>query len=93
MPESCPKTEWRAHVALSYPEVEAWVREFAPLVSRSPIEKVGPAHIATLKTFDQPLSALEGAPSRRAHCDAARTSSFPPPRGPRELVLRVHRLG
>ena len=42
------------------PEVEAWVRELDPLVSRSPIEKAGPAHIATLKTFAPPLAALDG---------------------------------
>ena len=42
------------------PEVEAWVRELDPLVSRAPIEKAGPAHIATLKTFDPPLAALDG---------------------------------
>ena len=42
------------------PEVEAWVRELDPLVSRSPIEKAGPAHIATLKTFEPPLSELDG---------------------------------
>src|SRR5581483_11259091 len=29
-------------------------------VSAFPIEKAGPAHIATLKTFDPPLAALEG---------------------------------
>jgi formamidopyrimidine-DNA glycosylase len=42
------------------PEVEAWVRELDPLVSARPIEQAGPAHIATLKTFDPPLSALDG---------------------------------
>ena len=42
------------------PEVEAWVRELGPLVSRAPIEKAGPAHIATLKTFAPPLSTLDG---------------------------------
>ena len=42
------------------PEVEAWRRALDPEVARSPIEKAGPAHIATLKTFDPPLSALEG---------------------------------
>ncbi len=42
------------------PEVEAWVRELDPLVSRSPILQAGPAHIATLKTFDPPLRELEG---------------------------------
>ena len=50
------------------PEVEAWVRELDPLVSRSPVETARPGHIATLKTFDPPPSALEGqrfAGSRR----------------------------
>ena len=42
------------------PEIEAWVRELDPLVSAAPIEQAGPAHIATLKTFDPPLSALDG---------------------------------
>ena len=41
------------------PEVEAWVRELDPLVSAAPVLKAGPAHIATLKTFD-PLRELEG---------------------------------
>ena len=49
------------------PEVEAWVRELAPLVSRASIEQAGPAHIATLKTFDPPLSALAGI--GRAHAN------------------------
>jgi formamidopyrimidine-DNA glycosylase len=42
------------------PEVEAWRRQLDPDVKRYPIERAGPAHIATLKTFDPPLSALEG---------------------------------
>jgi formamidopyrimidine-DNA glycosylase len=42
------------------PEVEAWVRELDPLVSASPVLHAGPAHIATLKTFDPPLRELEG---------------------------------
>ena len=42
------------------PEVEAWRRQLDPLVKRSPIEKAGPAHIATLKTIEPPLSALDG---------------------------------
>ena len=41
------------------PEVEAWRRALDPDVQRSPIEKAGPAHIATLKTFDPPLHALD----------------------------------
>ena len=42
------------------PEVEAWRRQLDPLVRRSPVAQAGPAHIATLKTFDPPLEALEG---------------------------------
>jgi len=42
------------------PEVEAWVRELDPLVSAAPVLQAGPAHIATLKTFDPPLRELEG---------------------------------
>ena len=42
------------------PEVEAWVRELDPLVSRAPVERAGPAHVATLKTIDPPLAALDG---------------------------------
>ncbi len=42
------------------PEVEAWVRELDPLVSRSPVDRAGPAHVATLKTIDPPLASLEG---------------------------------
>ena len=42
------------------PEMEAWRRALNDPISAFPIEKAGPAHIATLKTFDPPLSALEG---------------------------------
>jgi formamidopyrimidine-DNA glycosylase len=69
------------------PEVEAWVRELAPLVSRAPVARAGPAHIATLKTFDPPLDALEG----RRFAGATRRGKnllFPTEDG--ELVLRVH---
>ena len=69
------------------PEVEAWVRELAPLVSRAPVDTAGPAHIATLKTFDPPLRALEG----RTFSGAVRRGKnllFPTADG--ELVLRVH---
>ena len=43
------------------PEVEAWVRELeaARLALRRSYQ-AGPAHIATLKTFDPPLRELEG---------------------------------
>jgi formamidopyrimidine-DNA glycosylase len=69
------------------PEVEAWVRELAPLVSRAPIEKAGPAHIATLKTFDPPLAALEG---RRLDGSRRRGKNLLFPTEDGELVLRVH---
>jgi formamidopyrimidine-DNA glycosylase len=69
------------------PEVEAWVRELDPLVSARPIDRAGPAHVATLKTIDPPLGALEsrqlaGARRRGKHL------LFPTADG--ELVLRVH---
>ena len=69
------------------PEVEAWVRELDAPVSAAPIERAGPAHIATLKTFDPPLSALEtrrfeGARRRGKHL------LFPTDDG--ELLLRIH---
>src|SRR4029078_8244012 len=69
------------------PEVEAWGRLLDADVKRSPIEKAGPAHIATLKTFDPPLAALEGeyfAGVRRR----AKRLLFPTDDG--ELVLMVH---
>ena len=56
------------------PEVEAWVRELAPLVSRAAIEKAGPAHIATLKTVrTASRHSTDDASMDRA--GAARTSS------------------
>jgi formamidopyrimidine-DNA glycosylase len=69
------------------PEVEAWVRELGPLVAREPVERAGPAHIATVKTFEPPLAALEGrtlAGARRR----GKNLLFPTVDG--ELVLRVH---
>jgi formamidopyrimidine-DNA glycosylase len=69
------------------PEVEAWVRELDPLVSASPIERAGPAHVATLKTVVPPLSTLEGR--RLAGAERrAKNLLFPTEDG--ELVLRVH---
>src|SRR5512145_2031451 len=78
--------EWSARVP-ELPEVEAWVRELAPLVSRSPIDRAGPAHIATLKTFDPPLTALEG---RRLEGSSRRGKNLLFPTTDGELVLRVH---
>jgi formamidopyrimidine-DNA glycosylase len=69
------------------PEVEAWVRELAPQVSASPIERAGPAHVATLKTIDPPLCALEG---RRLAGAERRGKHLLFPTDDGELVLRVH---
>ena len=69
------------------PEVEAWVRELAPLVAAAPVLKAGPAHIATLKTFDPPLAALEGRRFEGAH-RRGKWLLFPTEDG--ELQLRVH---
>ena len=69
------------------PEVEAWVRELDPLVSRASIEKAGPAHIATLKTFAPPLSALDG---RRFAGSRRRGKNLLFPVDDQDLVLRVH---
>jgi formamidopyrimidine-DNA glycosylase len=48
------------------PEMEAWRRQLADPVSAFPVAKAGPAHIATLTTFDPPLTALEGKRFRGA---------------------------
>jgi formamidopyrimidine-DNA glycosylase len=69
------------------PEVEAWRRQLDPLVKRSPIEQAGPAHIATLKTFDPPLKALEG---NSLHGVERRAKRFLLPTADGELVLLVH---
>jgi formamidopyrimidine-DNA glycosylase len=69
------------------PEVEAWVRELDPLVSRSPVLRAGPAHVATLKTIDPPLSSLEG---RRLEGAERRGKNLLFPTEEGDLVLRVH---
>jgi len=69
------------------PEVEAWVRELDPQVSAYPIERAGPAHVATLKTIDPPLAALEG---RRLEGAERRGKNLLFPTDDGELVLRVH---
>ena len=69
------------------PEVEAWVRELAPLVSAAPVLRAGPAHIATLKTFDPPLGALEG---RRFEGARRRGKWLLFPTDDGELQLRIH---
>jgi formamidopyrimidine-DNA glycosylase len=69
------------------PEVEAWVRELDPLVSARPIERAGPAHVATLKTFDPPLKDLEG---RRFEGAERRGKNLLFPTEDGELVLHAH---
>ena len=69
------------------PEMEAWRRALEDPVSAFPIVKAGPAHIATLKTFDPPLSSLEGRQLAGAERRAKRLF-FPTTDG--ELVLLVH---
>ncbi len=70
-----------------FPEVEAARRALDAPVSASAIAKAGPAHIATLKTFDPPLSALEG---RRFSGARRRGKHFLFPTDDGELVLHVH---
>jgi formamidopyrimidine-DNA glycosylase len=69
------------------PEMEAWRRQLDDPVSAFPIAKAGPAHIATLKTFDPPLAALEGRRLAGAERRAKRLL-FPTEDG--ELVVLVH---
>ena len=42
------------------PEVEAWVRGLDGPVAAQRVERAGPGHVATLKTFDPPIQELEG---------------------------------
>src|SRR5438094_2584398 len=67
--------------------MEAWRRALDDPVSAFPIVKAGPAHIATLKTFDPPLSALEGRQLAGADRRAERLL-FPTTDG--ELLVLVH---
>jgi formamidopyrimidine-DNA glycosylase len=69
------------------PEMEAWRRALDEPVAAFPIAKAGPAHIATLKTFDPPLSALEG---RRLEGVRRRAKRLLLPTDDGELVLLVH---
>src|SRR6266513_3324673 len=69
------------------PEMEAWRRALNDPVSAFPIARAGPAHVATLKTFDPPLSVLEGRRLAGAERRAKRLL-FPTDDG--ELVVLVH---
>ena len=69
------------------PEVEALRRSLDEPVRAAPVARAGPAHVATLKTFDPPLTTLEG----RRLAGARRRGKhllFPAEDG--ELVLHVH---
>ena len=67
--------------------MEAWRRQLEDPVTAFPIAKAGPAHIATLKTYDPPLSALEG---RRLEGVERRAKRLLFPTDDGELVLLVH---
>jgi formamidopyrimidine-DNA glycosylase len=69
------------------PEMEAWRRQLTEPVSAAPIAKAGPAHIATLKTFDPPLDALVG---RRLSGAERRGKRLLFPTDDGELILLVH---
>ena len=63
------------------------MRELSPLVSRAPIDRAGPAHVATLKTFAPPLASLDG---RRFEGSRRRGKNLLFPIEGEDLVLRVH---
>jgi formamidopyrimidine-DNA glycosylase len=69
------------------PEMEAWRRQLNDRVSAHPIAKAGPAHIATLKTFDPPLDVLAGRQLSGVERRGKRLL-FPTEDG--ELVLLIH---
>jgi formamidopyrimidine-DNA glycosylase len=71
------------------PEVEALRRALDDPVSAFPVSKAGPAHIATLKTFDPPLRVLEGRRFSGAERRGKRLL-FPTDDG--ELVLLLHMM-
>jgi formamidopyrimidine-DNA glycosylase len=70
-----------------FPEIEALRRELDEPVRAFAIAKAGPAHVATLKTYDPPLSALEG---RRFAGAERRAKNVLLPTDDGELVLHVH---
>jgi formamidopyrimidine-DNA glycosylase len=70
-----------------YPEVEALCRSLDEAVRAAPVERAGPMHIATVKTFDPPLTALEGRRLGGAN-RRGKHLLFPTEEG--DLVLHVH---
>src|SRR3954453_8444884 len=69
-----------------FPEIEALRRQLDDPIRASPVAKAGPAHIATLKTYEPPLSALEG---RRFGGAERRGKNILPSTDDGELVLPV----
>ena len=69
------------------PEIEALRRLLDGPVSALPVARAGPAHIATLKTFDPPIGTLEG---RRLAGAERRGKNLLFPTEDDELVLRIH---
>ena len=69
------------------PEIEALRRALDEPVRAAPVARAGPAHVATLKTFDPPLRALEG---RRLAGARRRGKHLMFPTDDGELVLHVH---
>ena len=72
---------------LSCPRSRPGGARSTPPCARFPIERAGPAHVATLKTFDPPLSALAG---RRLAGAGRRAKRLLFPTDDGELVLLVH---
>jgi formamidopyrimidine-DNA glycosylase len=70
-----------------FPEMEALRRALDEPVRGFPVERAGPAHVATLKTYDPPLAALEGRRFRGVERRGKRLL-FPTDDG--ELVLLIH---
>jgi formamidopyrimidine-DNA glycosylase len=70
-----------------FPEMEALRRALDEPVRAFPILKAGPAHVATLKTYDPPLQALDG---RRLAGVERRGKRLLFPTEDGELVLLVH---
>jgi formamidopyrimidine-DNA glycosylase len=70
-----------------FPEMEALRRALDEPVRAFPILKAGPAHVATLKTYDPPLHALEG---RRLAGAERRGKRLLLPTDDGELVVLLH---
>jgi formamidopyrimidine-DNA glycosylase len=70
-----------------FPEMEAWRRALDEPVRAFRVAKAGPAHVATLKTYDPPLRSLEG---RRFEGVERRGKRLLFPTDDGELVLLVH---